>query len=148
MTAGKRPLEALAAGGFTLIELVIVILVLGILSAVAIPVIGSFLTSSKETATKDEMRRLAVAIAGADAATDRGFEGDVGFPPSALADLVAKPDTLAAYNPYQHIGWNGPYIDGSGGEYSTDAWGQAYVYDPSARTISSVGAGDTITISF
>ncbi len=134
--------------GFTLIELVMVILVLGILSAVAIPVIGSLFGSSEVTVTREEMRRLAVAISGSDPTRDRGYEGDVGYLPGSLADLVSKPDSVAAWNAYQHVGWNGPYIDGADSEYLTDAWGTAYIYNPSARTIASVGSGDTITITF
>jgi len=134
--------------GFTLIELVMVIVVLGIMAAVAIPVIGSFVVSSKQTATKEEMRRLARAIAGGDDASDRGFEGDVGRPPSALIDLVRKPDTIAVWNAFVHVGWNGPYIDSTGGEYLKDAWGSAYVYTPAARTIESTGSGTAITITF
>ena len=134
--------------GFTLIELVVIILVLGIMAAVAIPVIGSFVVSSKETATKEEMRRLAQAIAGSDAVTDPGFEGDVGFAPSSLADLVTKPDSVAVWNAYQHIGWNGPYMEDTGGDYLNDAWAQPYIYNPAARTLASVGSGDTVTVNF
>ncbi|MEW5702602.1 MAG: prepilin-type N-terminal cleavage/methylation domain-containing protein [Candidatus Zixiibacteriota bacterium] len=134
--------------GFTLIELVMVIVLVGIMAAVAIPVIGTFLTSSQETATRDEMRRLARAIAGSDAAGDRGFEGDVGHLPSLLVDLVVKPDTVPAWNPFQHVGWNGPYIDSTNGAYLTDAWGSPYVYTPVSRRIESNGSGTPIAITF
>lgn len=135
-------------GGFTLIEMVMVIAVLGIMAAVAIPVIGSFITSAQETATKDEMRVLARAIAGSDEAKDRGFEGDVGFVPSSLADLVRKPDSVSAWDPFLDLGWNGPYLDSSGSDYLRDAWDSAYVFNPSARTIESIGSGTSIRIGF
>jgi prepilin-type N-terminal cleavage/methylation domain-containing protein len=134
--------------GFTLIELVMVVALLGIMSAVAIPVIGSFLASSKETATREEMQRLARAIAGSDNPNDRGFEGDVGFAPSDLADLTAKPGSIAVWDAFLDVGWNGPYMDSTDGEYLTDAWGQSYSYDPAGRTIESTGGPDTITIGF
>lgn len=135
-------------GGFTLIELVMVIIVLGIMAAVAIPVIGSFIESSKETATKDEMQKLARALAGSDSHSDRGFEGDVGRLPSTLADLTAKPASVPAWNAFTHVGWNGPYVDSTSGDYLTDAWGAVYVYDTVARTLESTGSGSSITISF
>jgi len=134
--------------GFTLIELVMVIAVLGIMAAVAIPVIGTFIGSAQETATKDELRLLARAIAGSDEARDRGFEGDIGFPPSSLADLARKPDSLSVWDPFLDLGWNGPYIDSTGGEYLRDAWDSSYVYDPVARTIESIGSGSSISINF
>lgn len=134
--------------GFTLVEVVITMLVLGIMAAVAIPVVGSFIASSRETATRDEMRLLARAIAGSDEADNRGYEGDVGFPPSQLSDLVAKPDSVAPWDPFLDLGWNGPYLDSTRAEYLTDAWGSAYVYDPAARTIVSNGSGSAITVTF
>lgn len=132
--------------GFTLVEIVIVIIVLGIMAGIAIPVVGSFLSSSRETATRDEMRRIAVAIAGDNA--QRGFEGDVGGPPASLIDLVRKPDTLSAWDPFLDVGWNGPYLDSTNADYARDAWDSAYVYDPAARTLVSVGSGSNITITF
>jgi len=140
--------------GFTLVELVIVIVVLGIVATVAIPKIGGLLKSSKITATKSEMAELKLAIVG-DARvvaggrmTNCGFEGDIGSPPGQLIDLVIKPDSLSAYDHILGFGWNGPYIDTGDGSCFDDAWNVAYSYNPAARTISSSGSGESITLGF
>lgn len=140
--------------GFTLVELVIIIVTLGILAAVAIPRFSNIAEGSRVTATREELHRLKLAVIGNPSAvsagvyTDRGFEGDVGFAPERLEDLAMKPDTVALFNKFTRLGWNGPYIDSSGGDYLSDAWGAAYVYDPALRRIASIGGGDTIAVSF
>ena len=131
-----------------------VIVVLGILAAVAIPKLVNVTDSSKIAATRKEMQSLKEAIIGnpilvaGGALVDRGFEGDVGFPPPQLEDLVARPGSLSVYDPLTRLGWNGPYIDSSGNSYLDDAWGTGYVYDPSSRRIVSVGGADSIAITF
>lgn len=142
-------------GGFTLIELVIIIVVLGILATVAIPKFSDMSDSSKINATKQELTALKQAIVGNPSATaggayiNRGFEGDVGFPPERLQDLVSKPDSVTTYNPLTRLGWNGPYIDGNSNSYLNDAWETTYTYQPSGRRIFSTGGGsDTISITF
>jgi type II secretory pathway pseudopilin PulG len=141
--------------GFTLIEIVIIIVTLGILAAVAVPKFVDLTQSSKVNATKQELMTLKRAIIGnpdvvaGGEYVDRGFEGDVGYPPSRLADLVRKPDSIAVYNPLARHGWNGPYVDSLGGHYAVDAWGNTYVYSSAARTILSTGGGaDTIRVTF
>ncbi len=140
--------------GFTLIELVIIIVVLGILAGFAVPRFADMTTSSKRTATLDEMNGLKKAIIGNPSAVaggeyiDRGFEGDVGFAPSRLQDLSAKPDSISSYNQLSRLGWNGPYIDSSGGVYLTDAWGANYAYDRAGRRIVSTGGPDSLIVKF
>ncbi len=135
--------------GFTLIELVIVIVVLGILASVGIPVIGSMIVSSRENATRREMMLLKTAMVGqAGAATVRGYENDVGSLPPDLTGLVSKPAGVSNWDRFTQTGWNGPYIDSNNNDYLTDSWGTNYIYDSGARTIKSVGGPDTITVAF
>jgi len=138
-----------------LIELVIIIVTLGILAAVAVPRFADMANSSKINATRQELSSLKKAIIGDPSAVaggafvDRGFEGDVGFVPGRLPDLVTKPDSVAVYNPLSRLGWNGPYIDSADGSYLTDAWNNYYAYEPGNRRIFSTGGGaDTIRITF
>ncbi|MCI0406150.1 MAG: type II secretion system protein GspG, partial [candidate division Zixibacteria bacterium] len=123
-------------------------------AAVAIPKIGDIITGSKTNATKEEMMRLKTAIVGNSSVTsggrpsDRGYRGDVGSFPPNLTGLVARPGGVSAWNPYTRLGWHGPYIDSTGGEYLLDAWGAAYLYDSTARTLTSTGSGTNIVITF
>jgi len=151
----QKPDIKLDQYGFTLIELVIIIVTLGILAAVAVPKFADMANASKVNATRQELHAIKKAIIGDPTVTaggayiDRGFEGDVGFVPSRLPDLVSRPDSVAAYNALSRLGWNGPYLDSSGSAYLSDAWGNTYVYVPAARTILSVGAAhDTVGVTF
>lgn len=150
---GKQ-ISRLGQRGFTLIELVIVIVVLGILAAFAAPRFADIGSSSKRTATLDEMTSLKRAIVGNPSALaggeyiNRGFEGDVGQAPARLEDLTSKPDSIPAYDKLTRLGWNGPYFDSSGGSYLKDAWGVAYAYSPSSRRLISTGGPDSIIVTF
>lgn len=140
--------------GFTIIELVMVIVVLGIVAAIAIPLMGGIAESSRINATKSEMLMLKRAIVGNSTIVgggryiDVGFEGDIGHPPISLLELGVKPDSLSPYDKFTRIGWNGPYIDTSEDNYLRDAWGVEYLYNADARIIASVGGTDTLRISF
>lgn len=127
------------------------LVVLGIVAAVAVPRMGLMHDSARRGVTRAEMELLKRAILGT---ADRqgtprgGFEIDVGHPPGRLLDLVVKPDSVAAWNPFQSRGWNGPYVDSSGGNFLRDAWDSAYVYDAEGRTLTSVGGGSEFVLSF
>jgi type II secretory pathway pseudopilin PulG len=147
-------MKKLHHAGFTLVELVIIIVTLGILAAVAIPIFGNMINSSKISATQSELESLKRAIVGNPRVVaggeliDRGYEGDVGATPMQLSDLVTKPGIIPAYDKITRIGWNGPYIDNNNGDYLKDAWGNNYTYDRNNRTIQSINGPDTITVIF
>jgi len=131
-----------------------VVVVLGLLAGLAIPRIIDSLENTRISATREEMRQIRIAITGdprtvaGNSYTNRGFEGDVGFPPTSLFDLVRRPDSIPAYDPFLKLGWNGPYLDSAGQEYLHDAWDSLYVYSPAERTLKSVGAEPDVTLAF
>jgi prepilin-type N-terminal cleavage/methylation domain-containing protein len=139
--------------GFTLIELVSTILVLGILSAVAVPYFIDMRDDAKSAVTRDEMAALKRAIVGDSRVVAGGrlafpgYEADMGALPTGLVDLVLNPatgTTVQDYNPLTRRGWRGPYVDNASvSDYSKDAWGTTYVYSAASRRIRSWGPNVT-----
>jgi general secretion pathway protein G len=95
--------------GFTLVEMLLVVTIIGILAALVIPrIAGSSDTARKTAATADIKGGIKTAL-------DR-FEVDNGYYPKSLSDLIQRPNDSK--------NWNGPYLD----EIPKDPWQQAYVY--------------------
>jgi prepilin-type N-terminal cleavage/methylation domain-containing protein len=134
--------------GFTLVELLVVISVLGIILAFFVPtIISRVTTNARRVSTLQEMRMLRDAIAGnpdvqmGGEMVVTGFKNDVGRWPRHLIELVVRnpfdgmysgvnyvgKETLAIWDPYIKKGWNGPYVreDGDMG-YRYDSWGKEY----------------------
>lgn len=128
--------------GFTLIELVIVIVIVGILATVAVRKLSTSMDTAKYEHTMKELNSLAEAITGnpalyaEGARTDFGYVGDVGSLPLNLDALVTNPGGYST--------WDGPYI--SRGidlnEFKTDGWNIAYTF--SDTLIRSTGSGGNI----
>ena len=98
--------------GFTLLELLIVIVIIGMLAAYVGPKYFTQLGKSERTMAKAQ-------IAGLEKALDT-FRLDVGRYPTTeegLAALVNKPGTVTQ--------WNGPYLKK---EVPLDPWGHPYQY--------------------
>ena len=132
--------------GFSLIELLVVIVVIGILAGVAIQSMTATVKDLKRTKTEREMEMLSRAIVGDPSLTQNGHRSDFGY----VGDVGAFPPNLQAL--YQNPGglstWNGPYIpisfaqDSTG--FKTDEWGRAYNYT-GGLTLTSTGGGTTFT---
>lgn len=132
----------LSDSGFTLIEIVIVIVIIGIITTVAVINMSSSLDTSKTENTKAEMEALAAAIVGNPelntdgARTDFGYVGDIGSLPPNLDALVQNPGGYST--------WQGPYIDRSNNTnaFKQDGWGVDYTYTDTL--IRSTGSGSNI----
>ncbi len=126
--------------GFSLMEMIVVIVIMGIVASVALRSLTATLETTKVETTKQEMGQLASAIVGnpemvaSGMRTDYGYVGDIGALPSSLDDLVTNPGLGT---------WNGPYIGNdfteSTTDFKTDAWGQAYTL--AGTTLQSNGGG-------
>ncbi len=140
--------------GFTLVEILMVIILVGILSAVSVSVLNDSVDDGRFDETLSEMRTIRDAVIGnqklreGGTRTSFGYFGDVGAMPAVIGDLTTIPAGVTAWvvdsAERTSYGWNGPYLSGgdSGADYTTDAWGTAYVYTPGAvpPTLVSLGA--------
>jgi prepilin-type N-terminal cleavage/methylation domain-containing protein len=150
--------------GFTLVELLVVISVLGVILAFFVPsIISRITTNARRTATVQELGVLRTAIAGDPSVLAggemvvTGFRNDVGRLPHDLIELATRnpfqgayatvnyvgKETLPPWDPYIKRGWNGPYVreDGDMG-YRYDAWGVTYRFLlDGADTIGLMSAG-------
>mgnify|MGYP005851270603 FL=1 len=141
--------------GFTLMELLIILILVGIIAAVAIPKFVDLGRQSRINTTNKEMQDLKVAILGNPDAISPGYWGDVGALPGSLNDLLTKPGGVSDFNKYTGRGWNGPYIER---DLLKDAWGTDFAYSTPDGTsgrrfiITSYGpdqasgGGDDITL--
>jgi len=104
--------------GFTLVELLVVLAILGLLVGIAVPQLFKYFSRAKEDAAKIQMQTIA---SGLDL-----FLLDVGRYPTeqeGLKALVEQPASLER--------WAGPYV--SQASIITDPWGRPYVYKVPGR---------------
>ena len=100
-------------GGFTLLEMLVVLAIMGLLAAIIAPQVLKYLGSSRTQTAKVQIQNVDAAL--------QLYRLDVGrFPTQeeGLGSLVAAPPTAP--------GWNGPYLQKTAA--LTDPWGAPYLY--------------------
>lgn len=95
--------------GFSLIELLVVLIILGLIAGLVVPNIMQRGEDAKIRAAEAEVQRLSMAV--------DEFYLDNGRPPKELRELVDKPGNAS--------NWNGPYVNDSN---LHDPWENDYQY--------------------
>lgn len=99
--------------GFTLVEMLVVITIIGLIMALVAPRVLGYLSESKAKAAKIQIESFGSAL-------DLFYLNSGRYPTGSegLVVLVQRPGNAPA--------WNGPYL--KGGVVPADPWGNAYVY--------------------
>lgn len=117
-------------GAFTLIELLLVLVILGILAAIVVPKFSGRTEQARQTAAQSQIATFGTAL--------DSFEVDNGYYPkgkNGLNELVAAPRDSQ--------NWKGPYLKS---DIPNDPWGRPYVYEspgkhnPTSYDLMSMGA--------
>ena len=98
------------ARGFTLVELLLVLVILALIGGLVLPNIIGKAEGAKVKAAGSQISRLAMAV--------ESFYLDTGSTPDSLDALVNESGNVD--------GWNGPYVKPSS---LKDPWGREYVYN-------------------
>lgn len=95
--------------GFTLIEVLLVVVIIGILVGIAIPRLGGRVRQAQIAAAEADVNNIGMAL--------RLYEVDNGTYPPSLQSLITKPGNAP--------NWRGPYLEKG---LPKDPWGNDYVY--------------------
>lgn len=112
-TNTPRPPKAMRANGFTLLELLVVLAILGLLYAIVGPQVIRYLSSSKSETAQVQVKNIDAAM--------KLLRLDAGRYPT----LQEGPNALVT-QPQGMPNWRGPYLPSAAA--LNDPWGQPYRY--------------------
>jgi general secretion pathway protein G len=125
----RRPMRRQGERGFTLVEMLVVITIIGMIMALVGPRVLNYLSESRVKAAKIQIQSFGSAL--------DLFYLDAGRYPTSAEGLTALVRPLSGV-----AAWNGPYLKGAA--VPNDPWGNAYVYrqpgEHSAYEIRSFGS--------
>lgn len=125
MIQGAKPVALRSRrcrSGYSLIEILVVLAIIGLIAAVVGPRLFTQLDRSKTTTARLQIRSLEAAL--------ETMRLDIGRLPTTQEGL----NLLVSANPEQVSGWYGPYLSEA---LPNDPWGRPYVYvAPEAATSS------------
>jgi len=112
MTSTQR---SYVRAGFSLMEIMIAVTILGLIMAMVAPALQNTLRKGKVRTAKSSINGFQSAI--------EQYQMEVGHLPQTLKDLIKKPrDEKAAKK------WDGPYLKISGDEIPVDPFDEDFVY--------------------
>ncbi len=111
----KRTRTGARRGGFTIIEVIVIVVILGVIAAVIGPRLLGRIGQSKQSVAKSNAASLALAM--------KLFQADFGLPQSgaSITILYERPGDV----PEQQWSGKGPYVDNA--QHLLDPWGNMYL---------------------
>lgn len=108
----RMPKSTLRRGGFTLLELIVVLFVLVALAAIVVPLLTDTIPQAHEATSDSTLIAVRDAVA-------RYWQdsGSLKLVPK-VQDLFVQPTAMPNYDPRYKVGWNGPYLLNATGTYT------------------------------